>query len=330
VFNRQPVGSGPFRFVQWPDEGRLRLQRIRDGQAVDFIRITDPTVRVLKLLRGEVDMLQNDLPPEMLAFLASQQGISISRERGSNFTYLGFNLDDSVVGDRRVREAIAHAINRQAIIEYLLGDAARPASALLLPDHWAGNAGLPAYEYNPQRARELLREAGYDASHRLRLVYKTSSDAYRIRLATVIQRQLADVGIDVDLRSYDWGTFYGDIKAGRFQMYSLSWVGIKSPDIFRYAFHSAAVPPNGANRGRFADAEVDRLIEAAADADETGIQADLYRQLQARLLATLPYVPLWYEDHVFVARESLRGYTLGRDGDYDGLIKVEYQPGERI
>ncbi len=101
---------------------------------------------------------------------------------------------------------------------------------------------------------------------RCRLQYKTSTDPVRIRIATVIQQQLADVGIDLQLLSYDWGTFYGDIKAGRFQMYSLAWVGIKTPDIFRYAFYSDSLPPEGANRGRLADARVDQLIEAAEQA----------------------------------------------------------------
>jgi peptide/nickel transport system substrate-binding protein len=154
------------------------------------------------------------------------------------------------------------------------------------------------------------------------VTYKTSTNAFRVRLATVLQSQLKDVGIDVDLRSYDWGTFYGDIKAGNFQMFSLSWVGIKTPDIFRYVFHSESVPPNGANRGRFSDQTVDRLIEEAADADSLKAQSLAYGQLQKRLLETLPYVPLWYEDHVFVSRKGITDYRLSLDGNYDGLITV--------
>ncbi len=108
-----------------------------------------------------------------------------------------------------------------------------------------------------------MRQAGY-TDERIRCSnYKTSTDPVRVRIATVIQQQLAEVGIDMRLSSYDWGTFFGDIKAGRFQMYSLAWVGIKTPDIFRYAFHSSSLPPEGANRGRLASAAVDRLIEAA-------------------------------------------------------------------
>jgi hypothetical protein len=107
------------------------------------------------------------------------------------------------------------------------------------------------------------------------------------RLATLIQQQLAAVGLAVELRSYDWGTFFGDIKAGRFQMFSLSWVGIKSPDIFRYAFHSASIPPVGANRGRFTSRLADRLIERA-QASDWEMQADIYRRLQHHLAVSVP------------------------------------------
>ncbi len=319
AFSREPLGSGPFRFHGWPDDGHLQLVRERDGQALTFVRISDPTVRVLKLLRGEVDLLQNDLSPELLRYLQDKPNIRVQRARGSNFTYLGFNLEDPQLADPAVRHAIAQAIDRKAIVRYLMDDSARLASALLPPDHWAGNADLPLIDYDPEAARATLRAAGFTPQNPLRLSYKTSTDQFRVRLATVIQSQLAEVGIDVDLSSYDWGTFYGDIKAGNFQMYSLSWVGIKTPDIFRYVFHSEAVPPNGANRGRFRDAQTDALIEQATAAKTLQQQAVVYRKLQARLLEMLPYVPLWYEDHVSAARDDIEGYTLSLDGNYDGL-----------
>jgi peptide/nickel transport system substrate-binding protein len=321
--HQDPLGSGAFRFSAWPEPGRLQLTRQSDGQVVEFLRVGDPTVRVLKLLRGEVDLLQNDLSAEMLDHLGQQANITVSYRPGSNFSYLGFNLQDPQTGRLEIREAIAVAINRQAIIEHLLGGNARTAAALLPPNHWAGNPALVPVEYDPEHARQLLAQAGFSHDHPLKLQYKTSTDPLRIRIATVIQQQLADIGIDMTLSSYDWGTFYGDIKAGRFQMYSLAWVGIKTPDIFRYAFHSRSLPPEGANRGRLADARVDALIEAAENALTLDGQADAYRTVQARLLEQLPYVPLWYEDHFVAVRNSITGYRLASDGNYDGLRFVQ-------
>ncbi len=319
-FRTDPVGSGPCAFLDWPDENRLRLRRLDDGQTIEFLRVPDPTMRVLKLLRGEIDMLQNDLPPELVGYLAKRSEVRVVTGPGINFSYLGFNLRDPVTGRLAVRQAIAYAVDRGSVIRHVLGGAARPASALLPPEHWAGDPGLPAYRYDPGRARALLHRAGFDAAHRPRIVYRTSTDPLRVRVATVLQSQLADVGIDVELRTYDWGTLYADIKAGRFQMYSLSWVGVHSPDIFRYIFHSQSVPPLGANRGRYASTATDRLIEQAEAATDPVLRASLYRRLQRVLWEELPYVPLWYEDQVFVARRDIQGYRLSPDGDYDGLL----------
>lgn len=319
-----PLGSGPMLFLERPSPGIVRLQRQSDGQILEVVRVPDATVRVLKLMRGEVDLLQNDLPAELISYLSQDPEIQVRRATGSNFAYLGFNIADADTGNIAVRLAIAHALNRERIIKYVLDEGARPAGALLPPDHWAGHPDLKGVAYDPERSRTLLLEAGYGPDNPLELTYKTSSDAVRIRLATVIQNQLADVGIKVSLKTYDWGTFYGDIKAGRFQLYSLSWVGIKSPDIFRYVFHSNSAPPEGANRGNFQDATVDTLIEAAEEVQDTASQVILYRALQERLLATLPVVPLWYEDQVYATREGINGYVLAQDGNYDGLLTVHH------
>ena len=324
-FHHHPVGSGPFRFVAWPEPSRLELQRIGDNAAVVFEQIHDPTMRVLKLLRGEVDLLQNDLPPELVLYLGEQADIRIERLTGSNFAYLGFHLQDRDTGRWAVRRAIALAIDRQAIIEHIFHGAARPASALLPPEHWAANGRLAVIQPDLEQAERLLLQAGYGPDNPLRLSYKTSSDPFRLRIATLFQHQLAQAGIEVDEQSYDWGTFYGDIKAGRFQMYSLAWVGVKSPDIFRYAFHSQSLPPAGANRGRLQDAQVDRLLGEARAATDPEQQAQWYVALQAYLLERLYYVPLWYEDQYYAARAGIEGYVLATDGNYDALVHTVKQ-----
>lgn len=318
-----PIGSGPLVYLGRPEPGVTRLKRRADGQVIEIVRVPDATVRVLKLLRGEVDLLQNDLPAELITYLAQHPDIQVRRATGNNFAYLGFNLEDGATGRLAVRQAVAHALDREAIIKYVLDESARPAGALLPPEHWAGHPDLKGVSHDLQRARQLLAEAGYGKERPLQLTYKTSNDAVRIRLATVVQNQLAKAGIQVALQTYDWGTFYGDIKAGRFQLYSLAWVGVKTPDIFRYVFHSESLPPDGANRGRFRDATADTLIEAAEQVPDRADQIILYQALQERLLAQLPLVPLWYEDQVYAARADIDGYALTADGNYDGLISVQ-------
>lgn len=323
-YHRQPLGSGPFHLYAWHDAGRLELVRTEDQQHILFEQVSDPTMRVLKLLRGEVDLLQNDLPPELLQYLRERPDIMVETRPGNTFSYIGFQMQDKDTGRRDVRRAIALAIDREAIIRYIFRGAARAASAVLPPEHWAGTE-LPPLRHDPAASRALLASAGYSPEQPLRLTYKTSSDPFRLRIATILQRQLAQAGIEVAVRSYDWGTFYGDIKAGNFQMYSLSWVGEKSPDIFRYAFHSDSLPPRGANRGRFSDARVDDLIDHALTSSAEAEQAQYYAQLQRYLLEELPYVPLWYEDQFFAAADRIAGYRLAVDGSYDALLHTTKQ-----
>jgi peptide/nickel transport system substrate-binding protein len=105
-------------------------------------------------------------------------------------------------------------------------------------------------------------------------------------------------------------------------MFSLSWVGLKMPDIFRYVFHSSSVPPDGANRGRYIDTQTDILIEIAEKKTDLDEQAAVYRELQNHLHEQLPYVPLWYEDNILAHQKNISGYDLSTDGNYDGLKKV--------
>ncbi len=321
-FGTQPVGSGSFAFVARPEEGRLRLRRLQDGLVLEFLEVKDPTVRVLKLLHGEVDILQGDLPPELVQYLEKRPELHVTRTRGTTFSYIGFNLRDPLTGNRMIREAVACALDRESTIRYLLGGDARLAGTLLPPEHWASNLNLHGSSYDPNRARALLASVGYGPDHPLVLTYKLSSDPLRIRIATFFQRQLAEVGIQVDLRSYDWGTFYGDIRAGHFQMFSLSWVGIKTPGIFRYAFHSHSLPPDGANRGHYINPAVDALIESAENAPSLVVAAPQYQALQSMIDEDMPYVPLWYEDQVVILRRGVTGYTVGMGNHYDALANT--------
>jgi peptide/nickel transport system substrate-binding protein len=307
-FSRDPVGSGPLRFVRW--DGTLTLERTADGQRILLSEVKDPTVRILKLMRGEVDLLQGDLPPELVKYLQQQPGIEVQTSPGANFSYLGFNTEDFALQNPLVRRAVAHAIDRQAIIDTAMVEGTRVAGAILPPEHWAGDPGLVDYAYDPKEARSLLLRAGIQPP--LKLVYKTSTDAQRVRLATILQAQMRPAGIELEIRSLDWGTFFDDIKQGKFELYGLTWVGIKTPEIYRLAFHSDAIPPKGANRGRYRDPLLDERIA----------QQD-WRAVTARIHEQLPYIPLWYEGQFAAMRKGLIHYPVRPDGNWDGLATVK-------
>jgi peptide/nickel transport system substrate-binding protein len=307
-FARHPVGSGPLRFVEW--NRVLRLERLSDRQRIVLEEVRDPTVRVLKMLRHEADLVQGDLPPELVAYLRSQSGVQVQEVPGANYSYLGFNLQDPLLRDPQVRRAVTLAIDRDAIVRQALVGGSRPATAILPPEHWAGNATLPPYPYDPTEARALLQQAGIALP--LKLVYKTSTDAQRVRLATILQAQMRPAGIELEIRSLDWGTFFDDVKHGKFQLYGLTWVGIKTPEIYRLAFHSHSVPPAGANRGRMQDAELDGLIEQQN-----------WQAVTERIHALLPYAPLWYEGQFAAMNRNVTHYAPASDGNWDALATIE-------
>ena len=321
-FNREPWGSGGFRFVRRPDDAQLELRRNSDGMKFVFMHVPDPTVRALKILDGEIDLLQNDMPSELITYLGRQASLTAVNEPGITFAYNGFNFDDPVSGNPLFRRAVAHAIDRESIVRYLFADNARLAQSILPPEHWAGVQAMPVYAFDPDRAKALVRQLGFGPDRLLEVQYKTSSDPFRLRIAAVLQAQLADVGIKMSIRSYDWGTFFGDIKAGRFQMYSLAWVGVESPDIFRYVFHSESLPPKGANRGRYRSDDLDVMIDAAESRSSEAERVDALEKIQNQVHKDLVYVPLWYEGHVAVHGERISDYQLERAGNYDALLNV--------
>ncbi|MDG6777954.1 ABC transporter substrate-binding protein [Thiomicrorhabdus sp. zzn3] len=325
-FHTQPIGSGPCRFVALSEQ-KLTLQR-PDKALIEFIPVKDATVRVLKLRKGELDLVQNDLSPELVHYCSQQPDLQVDWHGGSSFGYIGFNFEDSLLSQLPMRQAIAYGIDRQAVIDAMFDGHARLAGGLLIPEHWCGVKKIDGYPYDPEKARELLKSVDIpsgllNSEGLIELSYKTSNDPTRIRLATIYQSQLKKIGIQLKIQSYDWGTFYSDIKKGRFQLYSLAWVGVKSPDIFQYVFASSAIPPKGANRGRYRDATADALIEQAATESSLEEQARIYRELQIHLQNSLAALPLWYEDQYAVSRKAISHYRLFADGRYDALVNVQ-------
>ena len=306
-FARLPVGSGPL--VLLDSQNKWRLQRLDDGQLISLIEVKDPTVRMLKLVHAEVDLIQGDLPPESVRYLQAKPGLTVKTAVGVNFSYLGLNTQDPQLKKLKVRQALAHAIDRQAIIDKAMLQHSRVGGAILPPEHYAQQQILPAYAYDPALAKRLLQEAG--VSLPLKLVYKTSTDAQRLRLATIMQAQMRLAGIDLEIRSLDWATFFAEIKQGNFQLYGLTWVGVKTPEIYAQAFASDSVPPKGFNRGRYQDAELDRLLST-----------DDWQAVTQRVHQQLPYIPLWYEGQFAAMQKGIQNYSPKADGNWDDLATI--------
>jgi len=308
-FSHHPIGNGALAFVSW--RNKLTLKRVQDDQKISLIEVKDPTVRVLKLLRGEVDLLQGDLPPELVKYLQTKPEVIVKTVAGANFSYLGLNMQDPILNQLKVRQAIAHAIDSNAIIQKVMVSSTRVATAILPPEHYTNalNQTLQSYDYNPALSKRLLTEAGVQLP--LKLVYKTSTNPHWVRFATIMQAQMQPAGIQLEIKSLDWGTFFEDVKQGNFQLFALTWVGIKTPEIYAVALGSRSFPPNGFNRGHYADAELDVLL---ANADWPAATQRIHQQL--------PYIPLWYEGQFAAMRKGIENYAPKPDGNWDDLATI--------
>jgi peptide/nickel transport system substrate-binding protein len=238
-------------------------------------------------------------------------------------------LRDPLLKDARVRQALAYAIDRQPLIHYLWRDQAEPAASVLPPQSWAYDPNVPKYGCDPARARQILDAAGYPAVHgvRFHLTMKTSTEESSRLMAAVFQQQLREVGIALDIRTFEFATFFSDIGKGAYQMYSLRWIGgNQDPDIFEYAFHSARIPPKGANRSFYVNPRVDELIDRARQETDQEKRRKIYAEVQEILARDLPYINLWYFDNVLVHSTRVRHLELIPSGNYDFLKTAELAP----
>lgn len=335
-FGQKPIGTGPFRFVNAVQDSEVVIERnekywgdLPKLQRVRFAVVPDTTTRALELRKGSADAAINAVPADMVLALQREKDLQVEVAPGTIYNYLAFNLRDPILKDVRVRQAIAYAINKDVMIRYLWRGLAEPAKSVLPQQSWAYNGNVPDYAYDPEKARALLDAAGYPARNGIRfeLTMKTSTEETTRLLAAVLQQQLAKVGIKLEIRTFEFATFYSDVVKGAFQMYSLRWIGgNEDPDIFEHVFSSQSFPPKRANRSYYVNPEVDRLIGQGKATVDQNERKQIYARLQRILAHDLPYVNLWYLDNVLIHSQRVTNVHLDPPGSYDFLKTAELVP----
>lgn len=336
---RAPIGTGPYRLVQFVTDDRVVLAAFdqyyggrprNDGLVLKVI--PDDTMRGLELRKGTVDLVVNDLSPDIVWQLRQEGRVQVETAAGTDYAYVGMNLQDPVLSRLEVRKAIGYAIDRDAIVNYLRRGFATTAVGIVPPMSWAFARNVFDFTHDPAEAERLLDGAGYPDPDgpgplpRLRLSLKTStSEVYRLQ-AAAIQHDLARVGIAIEIRSSELQTLSADVRRGNFQLYTLQWVGVTDPDMLRLVYHSGQQPPIGLNRVHYRNPEVDRLIESASAATDEAHRGEMYTQAQQLIARDVPYISLWYRTNVAIFQPNIRGVSLSPVADYAFLRHVYREP----
>ena len=334
---RTPVGSGPYRVTEFVVDDHVTLEafngyyRGAPANAGVIVKVVpDETMRGLELRNGSVDLVVNDISPDLAHSLGSDPALQVATGRGTDYAYIGVNLQDAHLGDKHVRHAIAYALRRTDITQYLRRGQARETSGIIPSMSWAYSDDLPTFAYDPAHAMRLLDEAGLTdpdgtgPAPRLRLTLKTSTaELYRLQ-AAIIQQHLQQVGIALDIRSYEFATLFSDVVRGNFQLYTLVFTGgsVADPDILRRVFHSQQMPPSGFNRGRYRNPRVDALIDQATAATTEAERRRLYVEAQRVIADDAPVISLWARENVAVGRKGITGIALSPLGDLEFLRHV--------
>jgi peptide/nickel transport system substrate-binding protein len=326
-FGRHPIGSGPFVFDHYIQDQEVVLKRNEnyfDRKAetpiLKFKIIPEAVVAALELQKGSVDIALNVLTPDMDSTVKKDNNLTVLQDEGINYQYIAFNLTDPIFRNLQVRQAVAYAIDKDAIINYLWRGEARPATAVLPPENWAYEPDVKKYPHDVQRARQLLKESGQD---NFSFTYRTTNDDISRLMASAFQQQLREAGITMNIRSTESATFFADIIAGNFQMYSARWVGgTDDPDFFNLIFHSRMMPMKGANRGHYSNMRVDGLIDSARRTLDMEKRKEAYQEIQRIVAEDLPYVSLFYRENVCIYNKRIEGVKIYPDANWTYLTSV--------
>ena len=325
--SRSPVGTGPYRFGEWVSGEKIVLEANTDYfEGPPYIRrvvyriIPDVSTQFLELQTGSLDFmgltpLQFDRQTDTVAF---RRNYNKYQYLSFGYTYLGYNLRRPLFADKRVRQALAYAIDEQELIDGVLLGYGDVATGPYKPDTWVYNPDVRRYHYNPEKARQLLAEAGWQDTtgdgilnkngQRLTFTIVTNQgNDLRIKTGEIIQRRFREIGVDVRLRVIEWATFLKDfINPGNFDATILGWSGGPEPDQYNI-WHSSKIAPGQLNFIGFEHPEVDELLERGRRVFDQQQRKKYYDDFQEILAEEQPYTFLYVSEALPAVSRRFRG-----------------------
>ena len=321
-FGRHPSGTGPFRFAEWESNAKVVVVRNEDYwggapalEAVVFRPITDANTRVAEMLAGGIDLMV-EVPPDSVATFTDDASYQVHEQAGPHVWFLILNAKEGPLADKKMRQAVNYAIDKKALVENVLQGTAEVAAGPTPPAFaWAYNEELDPYPYDPAKAKSLIEEAGHAGAELTFYVTEGGSGMLDpVPMGAAIQADLAEVGLNVEIETYEWNTFLGKVNPGlegKADMAEMAWM-TNDPDTLPYlALRSDAFPDKGGfNSGYYSNPEVDKLLEAARRSTDQEERAELYKQMQAIVHDDAPwaFIANWKQNAV--ASSAVDGFSL--------------------
>ena len=319
---RSPAGTGPFQFSDWVSNARVTVVRNNnywegapDLEAVIFRPITDANTRVAEMMAGGIDLMV-EVPPDNVSAFDRDPMFNVFEEAGPHLWFLILNVKEGPMQSREVRQAINYAINKEALVNDVLQGTATVAAGPTPPAfNWAYNETLDPYPYDPQRARDLIAQAGYEGATLTFYVTEGGSGMLDpLSMGAAIQADLNAVGLNVRIETYEWNTFLGLVNPGlegKADMAQMAWM-TNDPDTLPFlALRTDAWPDNGGfNSGYYSNPQVDALLEQARQSTDINERARLYREMQVIVQEDAPwaFIANWQQNAV--ATSQVQNFRL--------------------
>jgi dipeptide transport system substrate-binding protein len=323
----QPIGTGPFQLVAYQKDAVIRYRANpdywQDKAAIDdlvFAITPDASVRYAKLRAGECHIMPYPNPADVEA-MKNDPNLTVMEQEGLNVGYLAFNTEKEPFTDKRVRQALNMAINRDAIIEAVYQGAGAKAKNPIPPTMWSYNEDVEDYPYDPERAKQLLAEAGYADGFQTDLWAMPVQRPYNPnaeRMAEMVQADWREVGVNAEIVTYEWGEYLERSVNGEHQTVLLGWTGDNGdPDNFLYVLLGCDAAQDGANRARWCHEPFDDLIVQARRISDQDKRAELYEKAQVVFKEEAPWVTVAHSVVFMPMRKEVTGYKVSPFGKHD-------------
>ncbi len=319
-FQLNPIGSGPYKLVEWNPGESVKLEAFEDyfgdkAQTKNLVMkvIPEAAQRVIALETGEVDIAYNIEANNLAQVQGNPDLVTLDEPSMTCYNYF-FNLKktDSPLADIRVRQAICHAVDSDLIIDTILNGTGIPATSMIAPSV-AGYAESPKYEYDLDKAKSLMAEAGYADGFSLVMVVNDSQQ--RVELCQVIQQMLKEIKIDVDIHSYEQATYINALNEGEHDMGFSAWITSTGDADYTYmpCYHSTQWGKPG-NRSFFANEKADELIMAGRRESDIEKRKEIYKELNQVIYENCTQLFVCHPTNSYAMSKQVEGFILNNDG----------------